>query len=309
MEFFKKKTYFDFVAFRRTASIISIILLVFSVGSLVIRGINWGLDFTGGTLIELHYSKPADLEKIRQALATQKFPDAVVMAYGTSSDVMVRIAPREGMTEQEISKNILDILKTENPDVKLMRIDAIGAKVGRELAEQGGLALLMALLLIAFYIAFRFEYRFAVSAAVGLAHDPILILGVFSFFQIEFDLNTLAAILAVIGYSLNDTIVVYDRIKENFIKVRKATTAEIVNRSINETLSRTVITSGSTLMVVLALLILGGQNIHGFALALCIGIVVGTYSSVYIASSLAMAMGLSRKDLIRAPKSEVDDRP
>lgn len=309
MEFFKKKTKFDFVAFRKSAAVISIILLIFSIGSLMVRGINWGLDFTGGTLIELHYPKPAELEKIRQSLATQGFPDAVVLSYGTSSDVLIRIAPREGATEQTISQTILAIVRAENPDVKLMRIDAIGAKVGRELAEQGGLALLMALLLTAFYIAFRFEYRFAVSAAVGLAHDPILILGVFSFFQLEFDLNTLAAILAVIGYSLNDTIVVYDRIKENFIKVRKATTAEVVNRSINEMLSRTVITSGSTLMVILALLILGGQNIYGFALALCIGIVVGTYSSIYVASSLAMAMGLSRKDLMPAPKSDVDDRP
>jgi len=302
MEFFKKQTNIDFFGVRKIAAIISLILVLISLGSLLTKGLNWGLDFTGGTVIELHYPNAANLDQIRDILNKAGFENAVVQTYGGIEDVMIRVAPMAGENEQMVAKKILEGLQTAEPNVTLSRTEAVGAQVGKELTEQGGLAVLCALVLTALYIAFRFEYRFAVSAAVALAHDPIIILGVFSLFQLEFDLNTLAAMLGIIGYSLNDTIVVFDRVKENFIRVRKATPLEIMNLSINQTLSRTIMTSALTLMVVLALLFLGGKSIFGFSLALAIGVAVGTYSSIYIAGSCAVAMGLSKKDLMPTPK-------
>lgn len=303
-------TQINFLGIRRITTVISIVLIIGSLLTLGIRGLNFGLDFTGGTVIELEYAMSADLEAIRGDLSDNGFDDAVVQNYGSANDVLVRVAPREGLDEQAVSEQVLAVLQQANPDVTLLRVDAVGAQVGGELKEKGGLALLFAVIFTAAYIAFRFEYRFAISAAAALAHDPIIILGIFSLFQIEFDLPTLAAILAVIGYSLNDTIVVFDRIKENFIKMRKASVIEIVNRSLNQMLARTLVTSLLTLLVVIALLVYGGPSIFGFSLALFIGIIVGTYSSIYIASNLAIAMGLSRKDLLAPSKREqVDDRP
>lgn len=307
MEFFKKQTKIDFLGIRRITAAISITLVLLSLLSLAIRGIHWSLDFTGGTVIELQYPNPVNLNIIRQELQQADFHDAIVQNYGSARDVMVRLAPRENVSEQAISQQVAAVLKQKDPDLKLMRVDAVGSQVGKELAQQGALALILALLLTAIYIAVRFEYRFAASAAVALAHDPILILGVFSLFQIEFDLPTLAAILAVIGYSLNDTIVVFDRVRENFIKMRRGDAVEIVNVSINQTLSRTIMTSFLTLLVIIALLFFGGPSLFGFSLAMCLGVVIGTYSSIYIAGALAILLGLSKKDLMPKPKKEEEE--
>jgi len=304
MEFFKKKTSFDFFGYRKIALMFSLLLVGISIISLCTKGINWGLDFTGGTVAELTYPASADLDDIRQRLHQNGFEEAIVQYYGSTHDVIVRIAPRVGQNEQVVAQALLKVLQQTSPEVHLLRAETVGAQVGQELAQKGTLAVLLALFLIACYIGFRFEYRFAVSAAVALAHDPIIILGVFSLWGLEFDLNTLAAILAILGYSLNDTIVVFDRVKENFIRVRKGTPLEIMNLSINQTLSRTIMTSALTLMVVLALLIFGGPTIFGFALALFIGIIVGTYSSIYVAGSCAVALGLNKQDLMLPAKTQ-----
>lgn len=302
MEFFRKKTSFDFLACRHWATAFSIIIMLVSIVSLCVRGINWGLDFTGGTLIEVQYEKAPSLTQLRKELHTHNFKDAVVQNYGNAKDVIIRVAPRKNIKEDQVSKSVVAILKRVDSNITIMRTDQVGAQVGDELMQKGVLAVLTALLLTAFYIGIRFEYRFAIGAAVALAHDPILILGIFSMTGIEFDLQTLAAILAVIGYSLNDTIVVFDRVKENFIKVRNKTPIEIMNLSLNQTLSRTIMTSMLTLIVVVALLLFGGPSIFGFALALAIGIIIGTYSSIYIAGSLSITLGLSKQDLMPAKK-------
>jgi preprotein translocase subunit SecF len=272
---------------------------------LIVHGLNWGLDFTGGTQIEVRYDKPADIEKIRAQLSEAGFSEAIVMSYGTASDVLVSVAPRKDSDQSHIRTAVMKAL----PEAQLKRVEYVGPQVGRELAAKGALAILIALIGTMIYIALRFEYRFAVSSTVALVHDPILILGLFSFFHFEFNLTALAAVLAVIGYSLNDTIVIFDRIRENFRKMRKGTPIEIVNLSINQTLSRTIMTSATTLTVVLALFIYGGAMIHSFATAMIIGIIVGTYSSIYVAGALAVAMGLNKNDLMPAQKKVVDDRP
>jgi len=306
MEFFKKQTSIDFFGYRKVALVFSAILVTISIMSLSIKGLNWGLDFTGGTVVELSYPSEVNLDTIRSTLHQNGFEEAVVQFYGSTHDVIVRIAPREGQNEQVLAKNLLNVLQQTSSDVRLLRAETVGAQVGQELAQKGTLAVLLALFLIACYIGFRFEYRFAASAAVALAHDPIIILGVFSLFGLEFDLNTLAAILAILGYSLNDTIVVFDRVKENFVRVRKGTPLEIMNLSINQTLSRTIMTSGLTLLVVLSLLIFGGPSIFGFALAFFIGILVGTYSSIYVAGSCAVALGLNKQDLMPPAKNQAE---
>lgn len=309
MEFFKSDSKIDFLKIRYWTSGLSILLVIFSLATLWIKGINWGLDFTGGTVIELHYPAPVELDIVRETLASQGYGGAVVQHFGTSQDIMIRLSPDATKTEQAVSQQIVGILQAQDPNVELMQVEAVGAQVGSELAQQGVLALLLALALTAIYIAIRFQYRFAVSAALALAHDPIVILGIFSFFQIEFDLPTLAALLAVIGYSLNDTIVVFDRVRENFIHLHQGTPSQIMNLSINQTLSRTVMTSALTMLVVLALLFFGGHVLFGFSLALSIGIVIGTYSSIYVAGTVAIALGLTRQDLLPKPKEEIDDRP
>lgn len=305
MEFFKKQTRIDFMGLRKLAATISTILFLTSVITLLINGLNWGLDFTGGIQIELAYTKSASLPAIREKLSTSEFHDAVVQAYGSSQSVLVKMVARKELSQQSLQEKILTLL----PDAKIMRIDFIGSQVGQELATKGALAILVALLGTMIYIAMRFEYRFAIGAAVALIHDPILILGVFSFFQIEFNLTALAAVLAVIGYSLNDTIVIFDRVRENFRKLRKESPLNVMNLSINQTLSRTIMTSAMTLVVVLALFIYGGEMIHSFASALIIGIIVGTYSSIYIAGALAVALGLNRTNLITPAKKIIDDMP
>lgn len=305
MEFFKKQTNIDFMGLRKWTAALSIILFVTSIGSLLVHGLKWGLDFTGGTQMQLAFKQPADLSNIRTQLQQAGFAEAVVQSYGTAEDVLISIAPHENMTQQQLTTRVLQVL----PNAALKQVEYVGPQVGQELATKGALAVIVALLGTMLYIAIRFEYRFAVGAALALIHDPVLILGLFSLFHWEFNLVALAAVLAVIGYSLNDTIVIFDRIRENFRKVRKGTPVEIVNLSINQTLSRTIMTSATTLMVVLALFFYGGPMIHGFATALIIGIVVGTYSSIYVAGALAVALGLSRNDLLPPPKQMLDDRP
>lgn len=305
MEFFKKQTTIDFMGLRKVTAILSTLLFLASIASLLIYGLNWGLDFTGGMQLQVSFPKPVEAAQVRQNVEKAGFNDAVVQTYGTAEDLLISVAPRKNQTQQQLAAEVMQTI----PGATLKRVEYVGPQVGQELANKGLLAVLVALLGIMIYIAFRFEYRFAVGAAVALIHDPILILGMFSFFHIEFNLTALAAVLAVIGYSLNDTIVIFDRIRENFRKVRKGSTVDIVNLSINQTLSRTVMTSSITLMVVLALFFYGGAMIHSFATALIIGIIVGTYSSIYVAGALAVALGLSRVDLMPTPKAVVDDRP
>jgi preprotein translocase subunit SecF len=310
MEFFTHNTHIDFMAQRKWAAALSIALFLFSMITLSINRFNWGLDFTGGTQIQLSYSETANVVDIQTRLAAAGFPEATVISYGTSKDVLVSLMPKDehidaserGQTE--IVNQILAAL----PGAKMDQVNYIGPQVGKEMIGKGILAVIIALLGTMVYIALRFDSRFAVGSTVALVHDPIIVLGVFSFFHIEFNLIALAAVLTVIGYSLNDTIVIFDRVRENFRKLRKASALEVMNQAINQTLSRTIMTSALTLTVVIALFLLGGSLLHGFALVLMIGIVVGTYSSIYVAGSLSLVLGLDRHHLIPALK-EVDERP
>ncbi|MFO6423673.1 protein translocase subunit SecF [Motilimonas sp. KMU-193] len=288
-----------FMRFSKPASLLSLILVIASIGIIAVKGFNWGLDFTGGTLIEVGFEHPADLKQVREVLSAKGFDDAIVQHFGSSKEVMVRVAPREGVKGEVIGQQILDALQESiEAGVDMRRIEFVGPNVGAELAENGGLAIIVALACILLYVSMRFEWRLALGSVAALGHDVILTLGVFSLFQLEFDLTVLAAVLAVVGYSLNDTIVVFDRIRENFRRVRKGGPEEIVDISLTQTLSRTMITSGTTLFVLIALFLKGGAMIHGFATALLVGIFVGTYSSIYVASALAVRLGISREHMI-----------
>lgn len=298
MQFFKSQDVVNFMRLRVPAMVFSTILMLGSVVSLAVNQLNWGLDFTGGTLIEVGYTEAADLSDIRVRLEGADFADAIVQNFGSSQDVLIRIAPREGVKAATIGDQVLEALRANGKDVDMRRIEFVGPNVGEELTEQGGLAMLTALLCILVYVAMRFEWRFALGSVSALVHDVVITLGLFSVLQLEFDLTVLAAVLAVIGYSLNDTIVVSDRIRENFRKIRKGEPEEIINVSLTQTLNRTVITSLTTILVLLALFFLGGALIHGFATALLFGVFIGTYSSIYVASSVALALGISKEDLI-----------
>lgn len=288
-----------FMRFRGIAGVISAILIVISISSLFVNKLNFGLDFTGGTLLEVGFEGAADLDRVRTALDGADFGDAVVQNYGNQEDILIRLEPREGVKAEQLGTTILESLKTEfDQPVEMRRIEFVGPNVGDEFIEQGGLAMLTALICILLYIAMRFEWRLAVGAVAALAHDVILTLGLFSLLGLEFDLTVLAALLAVIGYSINDTVVVCDRIRENFRKFSKLTPIQTVNRSLTDTLSRTVVTSLTTILVLVTLFFLGGPLIHGFATALLFGVVIGTYSSIYIASTVALAFGVSREDLM-----------
>ncbi len=306
-------TKFNFMSGRKIAMAISALLILISLGSLVTRGLNVGIDFTGGTVIELGYPNTVDLQPIRETLVKAGYGDAIVQHFGSAKEVLVRLAPREGQDKAEVSSQVIQLLRQQaaGEEVQVRRVDFVGPQVGEELREDGGLAVLYALIAILIYVSLRFEYRFSLGAVAALIHDVVITLGVFSVLQLEFDLSVLAAILAVIGYSLNDTIVVFDRIRENFRKLRKRTPIEVVNISINETLSRTLVTSLTTLLVLFSLYLFGGEVIASFALALIIGVLVGTYSSIYVASSTALMMGISRIDLMPPEKNEneADARP
>ena len=298
MQLLKLSDTVNFMRLRIPAMVLSTVLILGSFVSLGLNSLNWGLDFTGGTLIEVGYEDAANLEGIRAQLNEANFEDAIVQNFGSSQDVLIRIAPRDGVKAVTIGEQVLAALRADGTEVDMRRIEFVGPNVGEELTEQGGLAMLVALLCILVYVAMRFEWRFALGSVSALMHDVILTLGLFSVLQIEFDLTVLAAVLAVIGYSLNDTIVVSDRIRENFRKIRKGEPVEIINISLTQTLNRTIITSLTTVLVLVALFYKGGALIHGFATALLFGVVVGTYSSVYIASSVALALGISKEDLM-----------
>lgn len=288
-----------FMDYRKHTTWLSIILAVIALSSLVVNKLNWGLDFTGGTLVEVSFSQPADLTELRTVLAANSFDDAVVQSYGTQQDVLVRIPPRADAALESIGENLLVLLQNEvDPGMEIRRVEFVGPQVGDELAEAGALAILVAMLCILAYVSFRFEWRLAMSAVAGLFQDVLMILGVFSLLQIQIDLTILAALLAVIGYSLNDSIVVADRIRENFRLLRKEDAVSVFNISISQTMSRTLITSFTTFIVLVTLYLFGGQMIEGFAIAMMIGVVVGTYSSVFTRSTLALAMGVSRESLM-----------
>ena len=302
----------DFLSKRKLALVLSAVLLIVSIGSLATQGLKKGIDFTGGTLVELSFEEPVKLESLRGLLNQANFEGAVVQHFGSSKEVLIRLLPSEALNTAALSNKVLDLVNAEfSQPSELRRAEFVGPQVGEELTEDGGLALLYALICILIYVTFRFEYRFALGSVAALGHDVIITLGVFSVFQFEFDLTVLAAILAVIGYSLNDTIVVFDRVRENFRKLRNCTPTEVVNISLNQTLTRTIMTSVTTLLVLLALFLLGGEIIHDFALALIIGVLVGTYSSVYVASPVTLALGISKADLVivKVDQDELDKIP
>ena len=297
----------NFMAARNLAGLISVLAVVTSTALVVINGLSFGLDFTGGSLVELEFAREPTLEMVRQVLVNAGFADAVVQAFGTPTDVIVRLAQDDA---PKAGDQVFAALQAAGFKVELMRSEFVGSAVGEELREQGGLGLLLALGVVMLYVGFRFQFKFSVAAVVALIHDVLIVLGVFALFGLDFDLTVLAAVLAVIGYSLNDSIVVSDRIRENFRIVRADDSLRIMNDSINQTLSRTLATSTTTLLVLLALLVLGGELIHNFALALTIGVAVGTYSSMYVVTIVLLMLNISRDDLIIvSPEDDPDDRP
>ena len=328
MQLFRKTTTFDFLGWRKLALIISGCLIVVSIASLSLRGLNFGIDFTGGTLVEVGYPTAVEIEEARNLLLGSGFEDSVVQHFGTPEDILVRLpstALSEDGSSAELSSRVMEVLRqpygeslidstnlstqqcvsdgvVSDCKIQMRRVEFVGPQIGDELANQGGLAMLYALLGILIYVTFRFEWRFAVGSIVALVHDVIITIGVFALFQLEFSLPVLAAVLAVIGYSLNDTIVVCDRIRENFRKMRKSDVIEIMNRAINQTLPRTLLTSLTTLLVVCTLLILGGEVIRGFSVALLIGVLIGTYSSIFVASPTILVLGIKREDMLPVQK-------
>jgi preprotein translocase subunit SecF len=305
MKFLNKKTNIDFMGKRKIAFVVSLTLMVLSITVLIIRDLNFGLDFTGGTLIEVSYPTAPEISDVRAGLASEGMDDAVVQTFGAATDIVVRIPPRdiEGESNAEISTVVLAALQRGvEGEVVMRRVEFVGPQVGEELTEQGILAVVYALIGIFLYVMIRFQWRFSVGAVTALVHDIIVTMGILSLLQVEFDLTVVAALLAVIGYSLNDTIVLFDRIRENFPRLRKASPLEVVNTSVNETLSRTLMTSITTLLVLAALFIFGGEIIHAFAFTLIIGVVVGTYSSIYVASTTLLELGVSKFDLLAVEK-------
>ncbi len=312
MEILKKQTHIDFMGQRKLAIVFSGLLLLVSLVSVGVRGLNYGIDFTGGTLIEVGYPESANLVQVRSDLAVAGFPEAVVQYFGTTHDVLVRLAPRDDLSKAELSSDVLLVLKQNGgDDMQLRRVEFVGPQVGEELTEQGGLAMLIALGAILVYVTLRFQWKFSLGAVAALFHDVIITIGFFSVLGLEFNLTVLAAVLAVIGYSLNDTIVVFDRVRENFRTMRKGTPIQIFNASLNQTLSRTLITSLTTLLVLVTLFLLGGELIHEFATALIVGVIIGTYSSIYVASTSALALGVIKSDMMPVQKegSEADASP
>jgi preprotein translocase subunit SecF len=313
MEFFRLKQDIGFLRFRKLAYIFSATLSLIALISIFTQGFKLGLDFTGGVLLEVGYQQPADLDQVRKALEGAGQHEAVVQHFGSAQDVLVRLPPQpEGTSSTKLSDQLFSALNQASGNTAdLRRVEFVGPQVGKELTEGGGLAVLYSLIGILIYVALRFEYRLAIGAVVATIHDVLITMGIFSLLHIEFDLTVLAAVLAVIGYSLNDTVVVFDRIRDHFRKMRKGTPEQVIDSAITQTLSRTVMTSATTQLTVFALLFLGGEVIFGFALALSIGIIFGTYSSVYIASALAMEFGISKSDLMPAPKegAGLNDHP
>jgi preprotein translocase subunit SecF len=307
-----KKTHINFIGNRKIAMTFSSILMVIAIVSLAVKGLQMGIDFTGGTLIEVGYEQTADLTALRKTLDESGFKNATVQNFGTSKDVLIRLKLEEGVNSADLSTKVLEAInKNTATPAKLRRVEFVGPQVGDDLAQDGFLALLYSTIAILVYISVRFEWKFSVGAIIATFHDVIVTLGVFSVFALEFDLTVLAAILALIGYSLNDTIVVYDRIRENFRNMRKTSTEDIMNIAVNDTLSRTIMISMTVFLVLVSLFFLGGEVIHNFSIALLFGVVFGTYSSIFIASPAALMLGISAEDLIVPPKegAELDRMP
>ena len=302
MEFFRIKKDIPFMRHALTFNIISLVTFILAVVFLFTKGLHLSVEFTGGTLIETHYQQAADLEKIRGALGKAGFTDYAVQNFGSSQDVLIRLPLKSEQNSNQIGESVMKSLEAEAPGAELRRVEFVGPQVGRELAENGALALLVVIIGIVIYLAFRFEWRFSVSAIIANLHDVIIILGFFAFFQWEFSLSVLAAVLAVLGYSVNESVVVFDRVRETFKKVRGLTTPQVLDHAITSTISRTIITHGSTQMMVLSMLIFGGETLYYFSLALTIGILFGIYSSVLVASPLVMWLGVSREQFIVKPK-------
>jgi preprotein translocase subunit SecF len=303
MEFFHKVSTFPFMRTRKVWYVVSTLIIIASFVLLAVRGLNFGIDFTGGVVLEFAYPKAPNLEEVRATVAAAGFPEAQAQEFGGPTDISIRVPPADNEDFNVVSEKIATALRAVEPQVQLRRTEVVGPQVGEELTNQGGLAVLFTLVLIGIYTWFRFQWKLGVSAVAATLHDPVIILGFFAATQITFDLSVVAAVLAVIGYSLNDTVVVFDRLRENFYNMRKAAPTDILDASINQTLSRTIITSGATLLVVVVLLIFGGETLKGFSAALTIGIVVGTYSSIYVASAMALDMNINARDLMPVEKS------
>jgi preprotein translocase subunit SecF len=310
MQLLSRTTNFNFMGPRRLLMTISVIVVAISFASLAFRGLNFGIDFTGGVILEISFPDAVELEDVRADLAAAGYSEALVQNFGSATDVLIRLPPPpEGEEARSVGNTVLDAFADLNPNRPPLREEIVDSQVGSDLAEQGGLALLFALIMIFGYVMLRFRWKFAAGAIIATAHDVVITVGFFSVVGLGFDLTVLAAVLAVIGYSLNDTIVVYDRIRENFRAMRRGTPEQIVNASINQTLSRTLITALTTILVLVALLFLGGESVYGFSVALIVGIVVGTYSSIYVASAAALALDVSPADLMPPKREEVDDLP
>jgi preprotein translocase subunit SecF len=307
MDFFKIKRDIPFMSYGRYTTTISLVTFFFAVFFLATRGLNFGVDFTGGTVMEVHYVQPADLPKVRAQLATGGLSDALVQNFGSSQDVLIQIPLKQNLAGAQLSERVMQILRQQDASVETRRVEFVGPQVGKDLVENGAMALLLVSLGIVGYLWLRFEWKFGLSAIIANLHDVVIILGFFAFFQWEFSLSVLAAVLAVLGYSVNESVVVFDRIRENFRKMRKTEVAEIIDNAITRTMSRTIITHGSTQMMVLAMLLMGGETLHYFAMALTIGIIFSIYSSVLVASPLLMLLGVSREDFIKPEKVEAEE--
>jgi len=302
MEFFRIRKDIPFMRHALVFNIISLITFVAAVVFLLTRGLHLGVEFTGGTVMEINYGHAVDVDKIRDTLNRVNLSDATVQSFGSSQTVLIRLPAKQGVTGAQLSETVIKALRQDDASVELRRVDFVGSQVGKELVENGALALLLVSIGIVVYLALRFEWKFGVSAVVANLHDVVIILGFFAFFQWEFSLPVLAAVLAVLGYSMNESVVVFDRIRENFRKMRKASTPEIINNAITRTMSRTIITHGCTQLMVTSILLFGGETLHYFALALTIGILFGIYSSVLVASPLVMWLGVTREDFIKPEK-------
>jgi preprotein translocase subunit SecF len=304
MEFFRIRKDIPFMRHALVFNVISLITFILAVFFLVTRGLHLGVEFTGGTVMELNYGHAADVSKIRETLNRINLSDATVQSFGSSQTALIRLPTKQGITSAQLSERVIKSLREDDPTVELRRVDFVGSQVGKELVENGALALLLVSIGIVCYLWVRFEWKFGVSAIIANLHDVVIILGFFAFFQWEFSLPVLAAVLAVLGYSVNESVVVFDRIRENFRKMRKADTPEIINNAITRTMSRTIITHGSTQLMVTSMLVFGGETLHYFALALTIGILFGIYSSVLVASPLVMWLGVTREDFIKPEKKK-----
>lgn len=309
MKFFARHPNIDFMAQRKTGLIVSSVLTIAAILLVIFRGLNFGIDFTGGVLVEVVYPQTVELDSVRGELEQGGYPRAIVQYFGGTTNVLIRLPPAENASSAEVSTKILEALRAEQKGIDLRRIEFVGPQVGEELTVNGTLAMLFAFIGIMIYIAMRFEWKFSVGAIAALIHDALMVVGFLSLTWVEFDLTTLAAILALIGYSNNETIVIFDRVRENFINLRRETTLEVVNLSVNQTLLRSIITHLTTLLVLSALFFLGGSSVHSFAVSLMVGVIVATYSSIYVSTNLAVVLGVSREDLLPPPEKEVEDLP